>query len=438
MTGTKRTASVALAVLLITLAWVAPAQGEVEFQALGTISVGESETEEVPTAATLDATQVSAEPILVSVGGLPIKCESATATAPLETGASPTITLSPSYSNCKVVLFGNPAEILPGKCGLTIHSMEEVETNVSTGKADITCPEKGEILVIIRSSTTKKTTCIIHVYPQTNLKSMRTINMPEATPGNFTLKSEIETMQAVVTKGEEACMITPGTYTNAKITGNTTVTATEKGETVPPPPIRDKVDNRRKFHFAFPLEDVEAFAFEEGVQEFSFGAGNVQCNAAHWEVVLESKLKLATSIEKFSPYEECEEEALMTMNGCGWALKSGYIEVSGPVGALSITCPKEKVTEIEFETKECTVRLGPQSGPLGQGVRGVNLSNIAGPPREVKAKWNIRNLEYEEVGKECKTPGKKLKGGILTGNMRFVGTDTEFHEQVNFELVGTG
>ena len=88
------------------------------------------EAEDVLAPSTLSASQVATETIKFGIGGLPVQCESATATGSLSTGFSPTLTLAPKYSKCKALFGILPAEINTGSCSLTFGSLEAAETDV--------------------------------------------------------------------------------------------------------------------------------------------------------------------------------------------------------------------------------------------------------------------------------------------------------------------
>lgn len=417
-----RTLGLAFAVILvISIAATSASQAAPEFQARQAVEA-ESEEEEAVVHATLDATQVEAEPIKFSLGVLSVTCATATATATLET-ASPTATFSPSFSKCKVVILGisYPTAISVGSCGFVLHATEEVEADTYKAHTDISCPGESKILITIKNPAETKTKCLIHVPPKTGLTTTKVKDMTEASPENITITGEVEGVVAVVTKGEEECLISPGTYTTGKITGNTTVTATGKGE-VPPPKLR-MVD---KFHFADEEEEVTFIGTQNTNQEFGFDLGKVKCSQVWIEGNPQFLGKTSTELiggepTGGEPYEGCEfnkEKFEVDLQGCVFRIKALWIEAGQyHAGTYIEDCFVNK--KIEVKSANCTITIPEQSGFKKEGLRNITLSNFgAGKNREVTANFSLSGMKYEEEGGGCKQAGKPTSNGTYSGTMR--------------------
>lgn len=409
----RKIASVALVALLVAgLATAATAQAELEFE---TVQVVESEgyEEEVPVHSSLDATQVEGEPIKFSVGGLPITCTTATATSTLAKGASPTLTLSPAFSKCKSIFF--PAQISMNGCGYTVHGLSEIEADLYKAYADITCPAGKEIAITIKNFAETKTKCVIHVPPQINRTTVKAQNITEASPEDMTLKNELKEISAVVTKGEEACVLTPGSYFNGELTGKTTVTATGAGEVPPVPKI-----NPRKFHFGLEEVGVESILEVSAVgpvQEFGFDIGKVKCTEMLLQETFSVKSPVLPAMTIGGTFGSCKYgglSAAVEFNGCRYSFTAHKIEFGDFVGRTAITCfiPGET---IEVNTgANCTVSMPAQSG-----LKGVLFFNAgAGASREINASIAIKSLRYSESGAGCVGKGE-TKNGTYVGAMLF-------------------
>jgi hypothetical protein len=405
--------------------WVgaASAQAELEFEALQTVPRGGSAYEWTNLPQTpVDATQLAENKIALTVGGTTISCGTATASSTLAEGSSPTLVLAPAYSGCKAGGLAN-AEVATKGCTFDVHSLVETGADAFIAQANIGCPPEGEILVTV--SVFGISSCLIHVYPQTSLKTVKVTNLTEASPASVTIKSEIETMKAVVANGKASCSVTPGSYSNAKFTGTTTVTATGTTGEVPSVPPRVVVRNYKKFHFQFESKSLRLLSSAETPQEFTFDAGNVTCKKAEWDetyLLTEKSIYFTSAV----PYEECEfggvEKAEFVMgNLCLAVMKSGKQMGGAYLGLYTIVCPANVVSEIKFTG--CTIRLFSQNGPGNTGyLRRVTFENVGLlQGREIKAKLEVFGLEYEEVGVLCEHPGIRKKNGSLQGKMRWKG-----------------
>ena len=189
----------------------------------------------------------------------------------------------------------------------------------------------------IRNSGGTKSLCLVHVYSQTGLKGVKVIDMTEASPENFTIKAEVETMQAVVTKGEENSLVTPGTYTNAKYTGNTLVTATTT--TTPPVPAQRG-----------PVPSIGSTSARRGSRirhrdrylrsGFSFDVGKVTCADTKWEWEFnlpDKKIIFLAGGQKFDYFVLGKAAASVEVNQCSFRLYPEEFKATRFVGYFSIT-----------------------------------------------------------------------------------------------------
>jgi hypothetical protein len=414
----SRTAGLVFAVVFaINLVAIAGAQAEPEFQALETVKAEEWE-EENPVHATLSATQVESEQIKLTLGGISIRCGAATASGTLETGSSPTMTLLPTYSKCKAgILF--PAEVSTNGCSYGVHSAEQLEADLYKAQADLTCPAGKEITATIKNPEGTKSLCVVHVAPQSNLAGVKVQDTTEATPDNIAVKNEIGTIKAVVTNGEAACLITPGSYGNTQLTGTTTVTA--KSTAKETPPINYDLLPSRKFHFAG--ESAGSLTRLTGLQdsnlEFSFSFGKVKCMHMLWEQP-NYGTAASNAVELYGESaENCTEggaESSIEFNGCRYRLEAKANEHEVLVGNTIVICPALKA--IEVSAPACTARIPGQTGPKGAGLGRITFENLGtGANREVRAQFAVRNLEYEELGLGCKAANVMTTTGRYDGSM---------------------
>jgi hypothetical protein len=411
----------ALAAILIlsTATITATAQAAPEFLATEA-QEAESTEEEAPVHATLDATTVEAEPIKFTLGSFSVTCAKATATATLEAPSS-TTTLSPSFGECKMVILGVSfaAEVSPGSCGFVIHATEEIEADVFKANTDISCPGEGKIQITIKNLAQTKTKCVVHVPPQSGLNTTKIKDMTEASPANITVAHEIEGASATVTNGEENCWITPGNYNTGKLTGNTTVTATNGGEV---PPLR-MVDT---FHFADEEEEVAFIATQYSGQEFGFDLGKVKCGQIWLEGDHEFPGKTSPELagrepsgEK--PYQACtfnKEETEVDLWACRFRITALRVEAGQyEAGTYIEQCVPKRT--IEVITPNCTIKIPEQMGYKKEGLRTVTLTNVGtGTSREVIAQFNVKGMKYEEEGGGCKQAGQLTSNGTYSGSIR--------------------
>lgn len=423
MTSSKKTlAIVVFATLALSVVVAATAQSAPEFEALKAVEA-EGEEEETSVHATLDATQVVSEPVKLSLNSLPITCESVTASATLSTSSS-TSTLSPAFSKCKMVVLGitYPTEVNVGSCTNVLHLKEETAAGTYKAQLDISCPAEGKILITIKNSAGTKSKCLVHISPQTGLSTVKVKDMTEAEPESITLIDEVEGIKSVVTNGEESCgLIAPGEYSNGKISGATTVTATGVGE-VPPPNLKVA----QKFHFAAEEEKGEFYGVQSTVQEFGFDLGKVKC-AEVW-LTGSAEFPGGTTTELTGTeraggksYESCEfnkENFEVDLNFCVFRIKVLKVETAEFEAStyIELCFPNER---IEIKGPNCTIFIPEQSGFKQEGLRGITLSNDGtGKNREVTAKFFLAGIKYEEQGGGCKQNGKMTTNGTYSGTMR--------------------
>lgn len=421
----RKTTGACLALLAVAAmaAWAAaPAQAELEFQTLEPLQYGESEEEQedVPVPTTLDAGQVAEEPITISIGEAKIKCTTATATGTLETGSSPTLDLTPSYSGC--TLGGSlTTEIKTEGCSFHVDLLEEVEVTLFNAQTDIACPGEGKILATVKSLG--KTACLIDVPAQTGLKTVKAITMLEDSPDDFTLKHEVSTLKVTVKNGEVSCPITPGEYTNAGLTGNTLVTANSTGEGVPPTKAEPK--KVEKIHFGIEKEEIFITSNVVSKQAFGFDIGKVECGKGQGNHNVDSPTTKITTL-LFAPekYEECKhpnsgEPTEVLFRECRYEIKSDVMNKAVRTGSLDIRCLAFAI-EVKINGV-CTIEIPEQRGPNDLGIRRVAFSNSGtGKKQVVDAEFKLVGIEYEEKkGPGCMNPNVRKNNGTMTGTYVF-------------------
>lgn len=392
-----RAALVIPVVLLAFALEAAVAQAEPVFEAVETAE-SEEWSEEVPVHATLDASQVEAEPFKMSLGSLSVTCSVVTASATLTT-ASPTATFSPKAEKCKVVILGVtfPTEVKWGSCHYVLHAEEEVEEDLSTASADITCEGKEEkVLITVKNPAGTKTRCLIHVGPQSGLTTVTIENMTEASPEDIRLKNEVGSIKTQVTNGEEICLIAPGTYESGTFTGKTTVTATGTGEVkVPPLNVKSK-----KYDFEWEsANSIQVIQDVAASQEFTFAVGKVKCTTMYlWREVFSSFSNII--IQDPQNFEGCKlggQEVEMNFRECRYWFIAGTFERNEFVGNTKITCPVNRF--IEVIAPECTIKVFEQDGKNHEGLKRVTYMNQKpGANQEVTGEMHLRDIEYEEEG----------------------------------------
>lgn len=418
----KAIATLAAAVVLTAIsALAATAQAEPSFEAFQTVW-WEGAEEEALAVASFDSTQVEAEPIKLAVGGPSLKCTTATATASIE-GLSSTLSLAPAYSGCKVTVFGIsfPATIAMNGCSFAVSSLEEGEAETFNAQAAITCPEKSSILVTVKNFAGTKSTCLIHIGAQSGLKGVKVLNMAETS--SVTIKSEISTLQAVVTKGEESCFLTPGTYSNSTLTGNTSLTSTGSGEKATPPPAnppKPKIAKATKFHFAYELNKVEIHGIGTTGQRFSFDSIVFECAPLASEMVRGAEGGKTAYLGGVAEYVVCQDELMkevtMLMHECEITLTAELVQGTRLAGRLAISC---EGNPIEVVSGMCVIKIPSQVGPTKLGHTRVSFENIGEKAgREVIANIEVSGIQYEE-GAGCKNANKATANGKLSGTMKF-------------------
>jgi hypothetical protein len=404
---TKVLGLIVVGILTVNALAVADAQAEPEFQALEAVE-NEGVVEEEFVHAPVDATQVEGEPIKLSIEGLSISCQSATATATLATGSSSSLTLSPTFKTCKALFGVLPAEIKFGSCGYTLHGAEHVEADLYFAFADIACPGEEKVVITVKNFMATKTKCIIEVASQSNLTMIHVENMTEAPPVDATVENKIENIEAIVKNGEEECPLPPKTYTNAKISGKTTLTATGEGE-VPPNLGMDVVE---KFHFQFDEEEAQVWNEQDGPQEFGFDLGKVKCQRVFGDEIFKSKSMTTLYLNGGLAYKECKlgaEEVEIDVNSCWYKVTARQVEKGLFRGKTAILCPKFKA--IEVTAKNCTITIKEQQGPKNAGLGEVEYISIGNKPtREITAAMRVNGLAYEEIGLGCKKNGAPTTG----------------------------
>lgn len=411
-------ALLALALLFAGAMSAASAQAGAEFLTWKTAESEEGFEEEVPVPSTVDAAQTVSGPLKFTLLTQSVTCTTATASGTLASGASPTLTLTPSYSGCVMSSTGSPVDVSIGSCAFVLHLGEELEPGAFKATTDLTCGGGSELKFTVTSSPGTKL-CTYRVPAQSGLSTVIVSNMSEASPNDITLKNELAEVK-VEREGSILCGKPSGT---GQLTGTTTATATGEGETVPPIKVAFK-----KFHFAF--EKTEPFIEmdqDTGSQEFGLDLGTVKCAQAHFEGGIFGGVTSSSVLPAGGGYGGCKfkiEAPEIEMNGCVYRYTARAIEFGAFLGRTKIECAAGN--EIEVPILGCIVKIPSQIGPGGEGIGQVIYTEVgSGESGELTASVTIGALRYEEEGGGCTGTGPTkgtfngtllIKAGVMNGN----------------------
>jgi len=109
--------------------------------------------------------------------------------------ASTTVTVTPTYTNCKAFGFLG-ATVTPHSCDYLFHATEKLALNVYTHHVDVVCRTAGDAITITAS------TCTIDIPAQTGLTKVKTTNLAD---GTVTVQPEIGSITINVTKDGIGC-----------------------------------------------------------------------------------------------------------------------------------------------------------------------------------------------------------------------------------------
>jgi hypothetical protein len=163
---------------------------------------------------TLTGEQVTAN--VFTVNGQTVTCGITKFHAHTSATQVASVTVTPTYTNCKafgfaeakITGFGHYGEA--SKCDYVLYA---------SGKADLVCPAGQEI-------TIEAGNCVVHVKPQTNLGSITYTTGTEFGVHDLTLDLNLTNIHAVTTGGF-LCPLGPAehktTFTNSTLTGSVTV-----------------------------------------------------------------------------------------------------------------------------------------------------------------------------------------------------------------------
>jgi hypothetical protein len=187
--------------------------------------------------ATLDGASVPAEPTNFTFGEIEFTCGTTTLAGTLSKEDS-TLLIQRSYSKCEMK-FGEalvPATIKVNGCEFKLHLETKINPDKYEANVDIVCPAGAKIEFYgynsVQSHLENKPTCVFEIGPQNGAKSVYLLNMTEAepTPWDLTVQPSVTGLKYTLVKG---ILCGPATGTSA-YSGNTTVTATNKGGKVIP------------------------------------------------------------------------------------------------------------------------------------------------------------------------------------------------------------
>jgi hypothetical protein len=187
--------------------------------------------------ATLDGSSVAAEPTNFTFGEIEFTCGKTTLAGTLSKEDS-TLLIQRSYSKCEMK-FGEalvPATIKVNGCEFKLHLETKVNPDKYEASVDIVCPGGAKIEFYgynsVASHEAGTPTCVFEIGAQNGAKAVYLLNMTEAepTPWDLTVQPSAA-LKYKVLQGGEPCGPAAGTDIYS---GNTTVTATDKGGKVIP------------------------------------------------------------------------------------------------------------------------------------------------------------------------------------------------------------
>jgi hypothetical protein len=187
--------------------------------------------------ATLDGSSVITEPTNFTFGEIEFTCESTTLAGTLSKEDS-TLLIQRSYAKCKMK-FGEallPATIKVNGCEFKLHLETKINPDKFAANVDIVCPAGAKIEFYgynsVASHEAGTPTCVFEIGPQNGAKSVYLLNMTEAEPPpwDLTVQPSVTGLKYTRLKGV-LCGPEAGTDVYS---GNTTVTATNKGGKVIP------------------------------------------------------------------------------------------------------------------------------------------------------------------------------------------------------------
>lgn len=186
--------------------------------------------------ATLDGSSVPAEPTNFTFGEVEFTCESTTLAGTLSKEDS-TLLIQRSYAKCKMK-FGEgalvPATIKVNGCEFKLHLETKINPDKFAANVDIVCPAGAKIEFYgynsIASHEAGTPTCVFEIGPQNGAKTVYLIDMTELEPWDTTVQPAVTGLKYTRLKG---VLCGPETGTSV-YSGNTTMTATNKGGKVIP------------------------------------------------------------------------------------------------------------------------------------------------------------------------------------------------------------
>jgi hypothetical protein len=399
-----------VAVLVLCGVGATSAEAGAEFLTWKTAESEEGFEEEVPISSTVDAAQTASGPLKFTVSSQSVTCTTATASGTLASGASPTLTLTPSYEGCVSTIGGFATDVSVGSCAFVLHLGEELEPGAFKATADLSCGKGSELKFTVTSSPGTKL-CTYRVPAQSGLSTVVVSNMAEASPQDITFKNELAGIK-VEREGSLLC----GPLTNTgQLTGTTTATTTGEGKTVPPIKVAFK-----KFHFAFEEDELRITQLQDTGQEFIFDAGAVNCPEEVFEGTTFVGALSATSFSLAGRYENCKFKKLgaeIDSSECGYGFTARAIEFGHFLGKTRIFCNPGK--SIEVKVAGCTIKIPEQMGPNSEGIGQVVYEDVGtGKGRELTASIYIKELKYEEEEGCSKGAGAKANG-VFDGSSFF-------------------
>jgi hypothetical protein len=335
----------------------------------------------------------------LSFGIVPLNCSGNYSGTGTE--ASETMTLAPSYSNCKFTNGVGAATINSNGCQFTY---DEAGTVAISGAS---C---GGIKITYFN-------CSVTIPAQSGLKAASYSNEGTGTGRTIRISNEISGISYSQTGSCNGGG--SGSFTNGTISAPVSVKGSNGGSAV-------GIFTTSRHAPRFEAEKYSAsISASPGKSETLFGNanGNVSCSSAALSGNLSAASKdLALNQSgswNCSSSGWIEANVTVSMNSCGYVV---HAENIGPpyTASLEIDCTTAG-DSIKLAYPFCTVTIPEQTFAAG-----VALSNTgSGSSRQVDAQVNVSSATYTEKGFACKagTTGATNNNGVLGGKFTLKGTN---------------
>jgi hypothetical protein len=285
------------------------------------------------------------------------------------TGASSSISVTPSYSGCKA--FGVKASLNMNSCSYVLNSTNEVSP--FTGTADISCSKAGDAIEI----SPEGMNCKVKLPAQKGLAGAEFVN------GSSFTKVFLGLAGLKYSEEGSGCAAA-GEHTTSSYHSDFLVTGIRLRSLVAP---------------KFQGEKYPVLVSGSGSVSMSFSSGSVNCSTLPQGTMSGASATLNLSPQIYGCYLGAKFS--IKENGCYLTLAAGANEFPYVAGTLGVGCA-EPGSALSFVTPltNCEVRIPAQSG------KPQEFENTgAGTARGINVKLAVSGLQYTETGAGCSAPG---------------------------------